>query len=817
MFYVVKQSRGNLLSFRTGMSLGVVNIVRSVTSAHECVVKQLLSEFSSVFEGVGLLKNHEVKLHIDSNVTPVYQKHRRVPFAVREKVENEIKRLTEQGIIETPTGPTPWVSPVVVVPKPNDPNSIRLCVDMRAANKAIKRVKHPMPTVDELIHDLNGCTVFSKLDLSMAYNQLSLAPESRHITVFSTHLGVHQYKRLFFGVNAASEIFQQTIEQTLSGLKGVKNISDDIIIASKDVQSHEKHVRACLKRLKENGLTVNKKKCEFFKPSIMFFGNMFGENGLSADPHKVEAIKNVAPPSDKSEVKSLLGMANYVSRFIPNLATIVRPMREMTRENVPFVWSKSCNESLSKLKEGLTSDTVMSYFEPGLETELIVDASPCGLGAMLCQYAKHESHVHDVKRVPRVVSYASCTLSDVQTRYSQTEREALAIKWAVEHFHLYLYGINFTVITDHKPLVSIFKNPLARPSARIERWCLSLQSYEFDVVYRQGKYNPADYMSRHPVSRINPEVESDTKEYVQFVCNHATPNALTVNEISEATASDVTLQNVIKCLENGKWYLYDESEEINAFEKVQSELSYVGSVGVLLKGTKIVIPLNMRKRVVSLAHQGHQGIVKTKALIRGKVWFPGIDNLVEETVKTCEACQVVSKDVRLHPLQMSELPDYCWQKVSADFAGPFPSGDYALVIIDEYSRYPVVEIVKSTSSRVVIPVFDKIFSMFGIPEVVKTDNGTPFQSHEFKEFSKLLGFRHRKITPLWPMANSQSENFMKPLIKACKTANAEGKSWKQELYSFLRNYRATPHVTTNEALLRFFLAITFEPPCQNSK
>ena len=178
-------------------------------------------------------------------------------------------------------------------------------------------------------------------------------------------------------------------------------------------------------------MTVNIKKCEYFLAFDNVFGNTFGENGLSTDPHKVKAIKIVAPPSDKSEVKSLLGMANYVSRFIPNLATIVRPMHELTRENVSFVWSKSCNESLSKLKDGLTSETVMSYFEPGLETELNVDASPCGLGAILWQYAKHESHIHDVKQVPRVVSYASCTLSDVQTRYSQTKREALAIKWAV--------------------------------------------------------------------------------------------------------------------------------------------------------------------------------------------------------------------------------------------------------------------------------------------------------------------------------------------------------------------------------------------------
>ena len=157
-------------------------------------------------------------LFIDESVTPVHQKHRRVPISVRNKVAKKSRKLESGGIVETPTSTTPWMSPVVIVPKPNDPQNIRLCVDMCAANKAIKRTTHLMPTFDELIHDLNGCTVFTKLDLSSAYNQLSLSPESRYITTLSTHMGVYRYCRLNYGVNVASEIFQSAIEQILSGL-----------------------------------------------------------------------------------------------------------------------------------------------------------------------------------------------------------------------------------------------------------------------------------------------------------------------------------------------------------------------------------------------------------------------------------------------------------------------------------------------------------------------------------------------------------------------------------------------------------------------
>ena len=148
---------------------------------------------------------------------------------------------------------------------------------------------------------------------------------------------------------------------------------------------------------------------------------------------------------------------------------------------------------------------------------------------------------------------------------------------------------------------------------------------------------------------------------------------------------------------------------------------------------------------------------------------------------------------------MSDLPDKKWQAVSVDFSGPYPSGDYCFVVIDEYSRFPVVELVKSTSAKCVIPVLDKIFATHGIPEILKSDNGPPFQSYEFRRFMEYCGIHHRRITPFWPRANAQAENFIKTLSKAVKTATVEGKSWKQELYKFLRNYRATPHVTTGKA------------------
>ena len=360
---------------------------------------------------------------------------------------------------------------------------------MRRANTAIQRERHVTPTIDDMILDLNGSKVFSKLDLNAGYHQLELHPDSRNITTFSTHVGLRRYKRLNFGISSAAEVFQNTLSTALEGLQGVRNISDDIIVFGQNREEHDKNLSKVFKRLAEKNLTLNKEKCEFNKTQIEFYGYVFSSEGISADPRKVEAIKESDVPANASEVRSFLGMTNYVGRFIKNYSTITAPLRELTKQNVKFEWNSDRQKAFDLLKRELTSDKVMSYFDPTKETTMIVDASPVGLGALLTQEG-------------RVISYGSRALNDVETRYSQTEREALAVIWGCEHFHLYLFGQEFTIISDHKPLETIFNNPNSKPPARIERWRLKLQPYHYRVQYRPGKSNAADYMSRHPSTQV---------------------------------------------------------------------------------------------------------------------------------------------------------------------------------------------------------------------------------------------------------------------------------------------------------------------------
>ena len=277
---------GNLLSYKAASELGLIKIrVDTAKQLDDSItVEKLAQRHPQLFDGVGKLKNHQVKLHIDHSVKPVAQAHRRVPFHLQKMVENEIQSLLQQDIIEPVEGPTEWISPIVTPVKPNNPSQIRLCVDMRLANQAILRTRHVTPTLDDLIHDLNGATIYSRIDMAKAFHQLEIEPESRKICNFSTHIGLFRYKRLFFGVSSASEVFQYTISKVLQGLPGCLNIADDILIYGKTQAEHDQNLRAVIQRLLESGLTLAKDKCTFNQSSVEYYGHTFSLS--AAKTHK---------------------------------------------------------------------------------------------------------------------------------------------------------------------------------------------------------------------------------------------------------------------------------------------------------------------------------------------------------------------------------------------------------------------------------------------------------------------------------------------------------------------------------------------------
>ena len=403
----------------------------------------------------------------------------------------------------------------------------------------------------------------------------------------------------------------------------------------------------------------------------------------------------------------------------------------------------------------------------------------------------------------KAIECASISLTETEERYSQIDREALAIRWACERCYMYLIGSSFIIETDHQPLLSLFNNPHSRPPMRIERWLLYLQQFDFKLMYCPGNKNAADYLSRHML----PLTDSDTKtsearsQVVHHIIENTVPKAITLAQVQEATGKDPDFYKLIPLIQAGNHRSCKANPELAKYAQVFQELSYME--GIILRGHKILIPKSLQQQVIDICHGDHLGIVKTKQLLRSKVWFPGIDKSVERRITNCIPCQASINTAQRQPLKMSLTPKGPWLQASADFCGPFPTGETILVVIDAYSRYPEVEIIKSTAAKEVLPAMERIFATHGIPETLKSDNGSPFQRQAFRSFAEEKGFKHQKIIPLWPEANGHAEGFMKNIDKVARTAHSEGKDWRRELYSFLGNYVATPHPCTGKTLTSY--------------
>ena len=533
-------------------------------------------------------------------------------------------------------------------------------------------------------------------------------------------------------------------------------------------------------------MRLNQEKCSFLSRTLKFFGQIFSANGTQPDPGRVKDLQDAPKPTSVHDVRSLLGMANSSARYIDNFATLTAPLRDLTKKNAKFEWNKTHQQAFDQLTTALSSAQCMAYFDTKKDTYITVGASPVGISAILSQKTKGQDD-------DKVVSYASRALTQVERRYSQTEKEALSIVWGVEHFHLYLYGKEFTLITDHKPLEVIYGNKKAKSSARIERWVLRLQPYSFKVVYRPGATNPANYLSRHP-TQTSRKQENMTEEYVNFIALNSVLKAMTMEQIVTATGADKVLRGVRDAIKQNKW----DNDIVKPVKAIKDELT-ITSKGLILRGPRIVIPQSRQQRAIDIAHESHLGLTKIKALPREKIWFPNIDKLAKSTLEKCLPCQAVGKPQQLEPLTMTRMPKGPWEIVHLDLYGPLPSGEYLLVVIDRYSRFPEVEIVRSTKASTVIPKLDKIFAVHGIPSVIKSDNGPPFNGDEYKKYLEVLEVKPEFATPYWPQGNAEAEWFIQPLGKSLKTAHIQGRPWQKELSRFLLQYRTAPHTTTGVA------------------
>ena len=512
-------------------------------------------------------------------------------------------------------------------------------------------------------------------------------------------------------------------------------------------------------------------------------GHVLSDKGVSITEERSKALMEARRPESVSEVRSFMGLVNFCGRFINDLASIAEPLTRLTRKDIPFKWGNDQEKAFNKLKDALSSPKTLAYFDGNAQTKVIADAGPVGLGGILVQEQNGEQ---------RVICYASRSLTDVERRYSQTEKEALALVWACERFHLYLYGREFELITDHKPLEYIYA-PRSKPSACIERWMLRLQAYQYRVKYKPGKANISDCLSRLITDNSkNSEISDFNERHNNFVTKTAVPVAMTAAEIEAESEKDQEITNLRVCIRSSDWGRCKYPKYVFA----KDELCEFNNT--VLRGTRIVVPYKLRQRVIQLAHEGHQGIVKTKQRLRTKVWWPSMEKDAENFCRLCRECQRVGLPDPPEEMRRTELPKGPWQDLAADFMGPLPNGEYVLVIVDYFSHYFEVNFIRRVTSTVIVRCLEKMFTTHGLPYSIKTDNGRQFVSEELETFLEEHGIEHRTSTPYWHQANGEVEQQNRTLLKTLKIAHAQKLNIHHELNKFLIAYRSTPHCITGE-------------------
>lgn len=734
-------------------------------------------EKMGVFKGEGSL---EGKLHLetDNSVTPVKLPVRKLPISVKPKVKEELERLISKDVIEAVKTPTDWISSMVVVTKPS--GKIRLCIDPKPLNKALKRNNYTMPTLDDVLPDLSKAKIFTVADAKNGFWHVSLDEESSVLTTFGTPWGRFKWKRMPFGISPAPEEFQRRIDESLEGLKGVKAIHDDILIyGSGDTDEealvdHEANLRAFLQRCVEKNIKLNKEKLKLRRTSVTYMGHNITRNGLELNPERTRAITEMKTPTSKSEVKRLLGMVNFVQKFAV-MSSITTPLRQLIKQDVEFIWNEEHDQAFEEVKHLLTNAPVLSYFDPTKDTVLQCDASQTGLGACLLQ----EGHP---------VCYASRALTQTEERYAQIEKELLAVVFGMEKFETYTYGRKVVVESDHKPLEIICRKNLLSAPKRLQRMLLRLQKFDIEVVYTPGtQLYMADTLSRAYIENSR----SVTEEQLEYV-NVILPITETrYKRLRAYTEQDDVLRELKTVILRG-WP--DQRDQVpkylHTYFTFRDELTVQN--GLIYKGDRVVVPESERMDLIETSHS-HIGIQGCIRRIRECLYWPGMYNDIEQFVNKCDICNSHGASQQKEPLISHEITNRPWQKIGIDIF-TLNQRDF-LITVDYFSNYFEVDRLHDKTAREVIGKLKPHLARHGIPDSVMTDNGQPFGSAEFSMFAEKYGFEHLTSSPLYPQSNGKVEKAVHTAKRIMtKTIADEG-----DPYLALLNWRNTPSEGTNSS------------------
>lgn len=756
------------------------NLHRTPHQTSMCIIKniddeinQLKSTFPEIFEEkIGCVPHYTVSLKLRESATPVFFRERNIPYALTSRVEEELNTLEADGII-TKCETSDWGSPLVVIPKKD--GGVRLCVDYKVGvNERLTGVHYPIRKIDEILSSLRHSTVFSKLDLFKAYLHIPVDEKSSEIQSISTHRGTYRMNRLSFGIKTAPAEFNRIIDQILRDVPKTESYFDDIIVHGENQQECKSNLIKCLQQLKTYNLHLNHRKCLFYQHRIEFLGHIIEHNQISKSPSKIASIIEMPRPQNNDDVRRFLGLVQYYARFIPNTSTITTPLRKLLTKNTIFKWSADCQKSFEHLKQEIASDRVLVPYDPELPIQLACDASPTGIAGIL-------SHISNNQERP--IAFASRSLTQAEQNYSQLDREALAIVFAVGHFFQYVYGRPFKLITDNQPLVRIFHQHAKLPqmtSARLQRYAAFLSGFNYEVVFKRGTDNTnADCISRAstPINQptcdieLNDEIHLLYEEAVHTISTHQ----INFKSIRDETRNDPELSQLIK-------------QQIT--NTTDSEYSIDN--GIIFRGQRVVIPPSMRSDVLQELHRTHIGITKMKQLARRYVYWKSIDKDIESTVRACQSCAAVRNNPARAPLHPWEEPEQNWQRIHIDYAGPFQNY-FFLVIIDAKSKWAEIEpCTAAPTTASTIELLKDAFARHGFPEVIVSDNATIFVSDEMRKFYAEAAIFPKYIAPGHPATNGLAERSIQTLKKRLISMQNEPFSMRHKVREILFRYRATP-------------------------
>ena len=723
--------------------------------------------YSDVFTGLGEMPG-EYHITISDDSTPVVHACRKIPYALHDKLQQKLDNMVKMGVIVGVDEPTSWVNSLVVVEKKN--GDLRVCLDPRDLNKVIQREHHPTPKPEDVAARLHGKKIFSLIDQKDGYWQVKLDEESSKLCTFNTPFGRYRFLRMPFGISSAAEVFQKTNEKLFGDIPNCYCIADDMLIAGADDAEHDETIRRVMERARECGVKFNFTKLQWKVPEVTYMGNVISEEGLKADPKKIEAITDYPRPTSVQELQRFLGMVNYLGQFVNNLSVLEAPLRELLRKDVEFQWNPEQEKSFNNVKEALTKTPILAFFDPKKEVVIQCDASKDGIGACLLQDG-------------RPIAYASRAMLPAETRYAQIEKELLAIVYSMDKFSQYVYGRTVTVHSDHKPLESVFKKSVTKASPRLQRMLMRLQRYSLQVVYKRGKeMHIADALSRAYLTTDLPDSDllDDMEAMVHSLVQNSSLCPKKREEIRVATAEDPELQE-LSCMIRRGWPNSKKSVPGNLKQFLDKKDVLYEAEGLIFVENRIFVPHDMRKEILDLLHESHLGIEKSRNQAKEVLFWPGMSRDIESSVKDCPKCVEFSRNQQKEKMTPHPVPDRPWQKVGVDLF-LYGGNDY-LCVVDYFSKYPIVRVLKDKTAHSVIVQMKSIFGEHGIPEEVVSDN-VPFNSVEFRGFAREYGFISTTISPTYSQSNGQVERAIGTIKQLLRKAD--------DPYIALLGYRNSP-------------------------